>query len=78
VIDIGRLGLEASSTMRTLDSGIGLAEILVGVRREVLEEIMTPQTCLGQTLEPTACIRTNKLTRSVLKLVWVLGGHMVL
>jgi hypothetical protein len=78
MIDIGRLGVEACATMRALDSGIGLAEILVGLRRQVLEEIMTPQTGLGQTLEATTGIRTDKLARSVLKVVWVLGGHVVL
>ena len=33
MIHIGRLGLEVCSTMRTLDSGISLAEIFVGLRR---------------------------------------------
>jgi hypothetical protein len=78
MIDVGRLGVEACSTVGALDSGIGLAEILVGLRRQVFEEIMTPQTGLGQTLKATTGIRTDKLARSVLKLVWVLGGHVVL
>jgi len=78
VINIRRLGLEVGAAMGTLDSGIGLAEIFVGVRGQVLEEIMTPQTCLGQTLETTVGVRADKFTSSILKLVWVLGGHVII
>jgi hypothetical protein len=78
VIHIGRLGLEVCSTMRTLDSGISLAEIFVGLRREVFEKVMTPQTCLGQALEATTSIRTDKLTRPVFKLFWVFSGDVII
>jgi hypothetical protein len=39
---------------------------------------MTPQACLGQTLKATAGIRADKGTCPCLKLVWVLGGHVIL
>jgi len=44
----------------------------------VFEEIMTPQTCHGQTLKATADVRTDKGTCSCLKLVWVLGGYVII
>ena len=64
--------------MGTLNSGIRLAEIFVGVGRQMFEEIMTTQTCLGQTLEPAIDVRTDKLTSPILQLVWVLGGYVIL
>lgn len=39
---------------------------------------MTPQTCLGQALEATTCIRADKLTRPVFKLVWVFSGDVII
>ena len=39
---------------------------------------MTPQACLGQTLKATTGVRADKGTCPCLKLVWVLGGHVIL
>ena len=64
--------------MSALDSGIRLAEILVCLCRQMFEKIVTTQTCLGQTLKATASVRTDKGTCPCLKLVWVLGGDVIL
>lgn len=66
MIDIGWLGLKVCATVSALDSGVSLAEVLVGMYREVFEKIMTAQTRLGKTLKATASIRTDKGTCSCL------------
>ena len=78
MIHIRWLGLKVGATVSALDSGIGLAEIFVRLYREMFEKIMTPQTCLCQTLEITVDIRTDKGTCPVLNMLCMLGGHMIL
>lgn len=78
MINIRRLGLKVRAAVSTLDSGVSLAQILIGLYREVFEKVMTSQTCLGQTLKAAASIRTDKGACSSLKLVWVLGGDVIL
>jgi len=66
MINIRWLGLKLYATVSALNSGVSLAEILVGVSSQVFEEIMTAQAGLGQTLKLTASIRTDKGTCSCL------------
>jgi len=66
MIYIRWLGLKVGATVGTLDSGVSLPEILVGVSSQVFEKIMTAQTCLSQTLKATTSIRTDKGTCSCL------------
>ena len=44
----------------------------------MFQQVMTTQASLGQTLESAGAMRTGKLTYSLVKLVWMLGGHVVI
>ena len=78
MIHIRGLGLKVSAAVCALDSGVTLAEILICLCCEVLEKVMTAQTCLGKALKAAASIRADKGACPSLKLVWVLGGNVIL